>query len=139
MMPGLRAKEIPPSDRGAVANELQGEIYPDGLYQILKQYSRYKGVRNLIVTENGTCVPDKIEDGRVHDEARIKYFKDHLAAVLKAKNEGVNVTGYFVWSPTDNFEWNSGFRPRFGLVYVDFQTLQRTVKDSGLWFREFLK
>jgi beta-glucosidase len=138
-MPGLRAKEIPPSDRGAVANELAGEIYPDGLYKILKQYSQYKGVRNLIVTENGTCVPDKVENGRVHDEARIKYFKDHLAAVLKAKNDGINVTGYFVWSPTDNFEWNSGYRPRFGLVYVDFDTLQRTMKDSGLWFRDFLK
>ena len=138
-MPGLRAKEITASKRGVESNELQGEIYPDGLYQILKQYNRYKGVKNLIVTENGTCVPDKIENGRVHDPERIKYFKDHIAAVLKAKQEGINVTGYFVWSPTDNFEWNSGFRPRFGLVYVDFQTLQRTMKDSGLWFKEFLK
>ena len=53
--------------------------------------------------------------------------------------EGVNVTGYFAWSPTDNFEWDKGYSPRFGLVYVDFKTLERYIKDSGLWFREFLK
>ena len=139
IMPGMRAKEILPSERGVPANEMEGEIYPDGLYQILSKYSKYKGIRNLIVTENGTCVPDILENGRVHDKERIKYFKDHLEAVLKAKKEGVNVTGYFVWSPTDNFEWDKGFRTRFGLVYVDFQTLDRYIKDSGIWFREFLK
>jgi beta-glucosidase len=139
MMPGMRAKEIKPSERGVPANEMEGEIYPDGLYQILKKYSKYKGIRNLIVTENGTCVPDSLENGRVHDSKRIEYFRDHLAAVLKAKKEGVNVNGYFVWSPTDNFEWDKGYRTRFGLVYVDFKTLDRFVKDSGFWFRDFLK
>jgi beta-glucosidase len=138
IMPGMRAKEIKPADRGVPANEMEGEIYPDGLYQILKKYGSYKGIRNLIVTENGTCVPDRLENDRVHDQLRIDYFKDHLAALLKAKNEGVNVNGYFVWSPTDNFEWDKGFRTRFGLVYIDFQTLDRYIKDSGLWFRDFL-
>jgi beta-glucosidase len=137
IIPGLRAKEVMASKRGVPANEMEGEIYPEGLYHILKKYSSYKGIRNLIITENGTCVPDKLENGRVHDKGRIDYFKDHLAAVLKAKNEGVN--GYFVWSPTDNFEWDKGYRTRFGLVYVDFKTLERYVKDSGLWFKEFLK
>jgi beta-glucosidase len=139
IMPGLRAKEIKASDRGVPANEMEGEIYPDGLYQILKKYSRYKGIPNLIVTENGTCVPDKLENGMVHDQERIEYFKNHLAAVLKAKKEGVNVNGYFVWSPTDNFEWDKGYRTRFGLIYIDFKTLERYIKDSGLWFRDFLK
>ena len=92
-----------------------------------------------IVTENGTCVVDKPENGAVHDQARIEYFKDHLAALLKAKRDGVNVNGYLVWSLTDNFEWDKGFRPRFGLVHVDFKTLNRIIKDSGLWFKEFLK
>ena len=91
------------------------------------------------MTENGTCVPDKVEDGKVHDKTRIDYFKDHLAAVLKAKQEHIKVDGYFVWSPTDNFEWDKGFRTRFGLVYIDFQTQERIMKDSGLWFRDFLK
>jgi beta-glucosidase len=139
LMPGLRAREIKASDRGVPANEMEGEIYPEGLYQVLRQYSKYKGIRNLIVTENGTCVPDILENGRVHDTGRIDYFKDHLAALLKAKREGVNVTGYFVWSPTDNFEWDKGFRTRFGLVYIDFKTLGRYMKDSGIWFSEFLK
>jgi len=138
-MPGMRAKEVLPSDRGALANEMEGEIYAEGLYHVLKKFDNYKGIRNLIVTENGTCVPDTLENGRVHDTERINYFKDHLAAVLKAKNEGVKVNGYLVWSPTDNFEWNLGYRPRFGLVYVDFQTLARYIKDSGYWFQEFLK
>jgi beta-glucosidase len=123
IMPGMRAKEVIASKRGVPANEMEGEIYPEGLYHILKKYNSYKGIRNLIVTENGTCVPDKLEIGRVHDIGRINYFKNHLAAVLKAKREGVNVNGYFVWSPTDNFEWDKGFRTRFGLVYIDFQTL----------------
>ncbi len=138
MMPGMRAKEVKASERGVPANEMEGEIYPEGLYHILKKFSQYKGIRNLIVTENGTCVPDKLENGRVHDQGRIDYFKSHLEAVLKAKKEGVNVNGYFVWSPTDNFEWNKGYRTRFGLVYIDFKTLERTMKDSGLWFKAFL-
>jgi beta-glucosidase len=139
VIPGMRAKEVLASKRGVPANEMEGEIYPEGLYYILKKYSRYKGIRNLIVTENGTCVPDNLENGRVHDKDRIDYFKNHLAALLKAKREGVNVNGYFVWSPTDNFEWDKGYRTRFGLVYVDFQSQKRYIKDSGLWFKEFLK
>jgi beta-glucosidase len=138
IIPGMRAKEILASKRGVPANEMEGEIYPEGLYQILKKYSSYKGIRNLIVTENGTCVPDKLENGRIHDKDRIAYFQNHLEAVLKAKREGVNVSGYFVWSPTDNFEWNKGYRTRYGLVYIDFKTLERYIKDSGLWFKEFL-
>jgi beta-glucosidase len=138
-MPGMRAREIPPSERGVPANEMEGEIYPDGLYQIIKKFSNYKGIRNIHITENGTCVPDSLVNGRVHDSGRIQYFKDHLSAVLKARKEGVDVKGYFVWSPTDNFEWNKGYRTRFGLVYIDFNTLERTIKDSGLWFRDFLK
>lgn len=138
-MPGIHAKEVKPSERGVPANEMEGEIYPEGLYHILKKFNNYKGIRNLIVTENGTCVADKLENGQVHDADRIIYFKDHLAAVLKSKKEGLNVNGYFVWSPTDNFEWDKGYRPRFGLVYVDFRTLDRYIKDSGLWFKDFLR
>ncbi len=137
-IPGMKAKEITAEDRGVPRNEMNGEVYPEGLYHILKKFSKYKGIKNMIITENGTCVPDVLENGKVHDQKRIEYFKDHLRAVLKAKNEGVNVTGYYVWSPTDNFEWNKGYRTRFGIIYVDFNTLVRTVKDSGLWWKEFL-
>ncbi len=139
MPPGLKAKEISPVKRAVPRNEMNGEIYPKGFYQLLKKVDAYKNVKKIIVTENGTCVKDVLENGYVHDKARIKYFEEHLAALLKAKNEGVKVDGYFAWSLTDNFEWDKGFRPRFGLVYVDFNTLERTVKDSGYWFRDFLK
>jgi beta-glucosidase len=139
LMPGMRAKEVMASERGVPVNAMGGEIYPEGLYHILKKFSQYKGIKNIIITENGTCVDDKLENGRVNDKERIAYFKNHLSAVLKAKREGVNVNGYFVWSPTDNFEWDKGFSPRFGLVYVDFKTLGRHIKNSGYWFQELLK
>ena len=139
LMPGLHANQVPASKRGVPVNQLDVEVYPNGLYLILKQFSKYKGIKSLIISENGTCVIDKVENGQVHDQERVNYFKEHLSAVLKAKKDGINVNGYFVWSPTDNFEWDKGFRTRFGLVYVDFTTLERTMKDSGFWFKEFLK
>lgn len=139
IIPYVQAKEVKARERGVKANEMDYEIYPEGLYHMLKKFSDYPGIKNILVTENGTCVPDVLENGKVHDSTRIDYFKEHLAEVLKAKREGVNVNGYFVWSPTDNFEWDKGFRTRFGLVYVDFQTQNRTIKDSGLWFQNFLK
>jgi len=139
IIPYIQAKEVKATERGVPLNEMEYEIYPEGLYHILKKFSQYKGIRNMLITENGTCMRDVLENGKVHDQERINYFKDHLGATLKARNEGVNVNGYLVWSPTDNFEWDKGFRTRFGLVYVDFQSLDRYIKDSGFWFREFLK
>ena len=70
---------------------------------------------------------------------RKKYLQDHIEQVYKAKQEGVNVNGYFIWSFTDNFEWAEGYYPRFGIVYVDFATQKRIVKDSGKWYSKFLK
>jgi beta-glucosidase len=75
----------------------------------------------------------------VYDPERIQFFRDYLEFVLKAKSEGVPVKGYFVWSLTDNFEWSEGYEPRFGLVYVDYKTQERYIKDSGIWFRDQLK
>jgi beta-glucosidase len=139
VIPGIRATDVKATKRNVPVNEMGNEVYPEGLYQILRKFSAYNGIRNMLVTENGTCVTDRLENGRVHDAGRIQYLAEHLATLLKARREGVNVTGYFVWSPTDNFEWDKGFRTRFGLVYVDFLSLERTMKDSGLWFQEFLK
>ena len=78
MLPGIRAKEVKASKRGVQANEMEGEIYPEGLYQVLSKFNKYEGIRSMIITENGTCVPDRIENGRVHDSERIGYFKNHL-------------------------------------------------------------
>jgi beta-glucosidase len=74
----------------------------------------------------------------VHDAKRIAFIQAHLRQVRRAQQEGVPVEGYFYWSLMDNFEWAEGYRPRFGLVYVDYPTQQRILKDSALWFRDFL-
>ena len=77
---------------------------------------------------------DRLVDGRVHDPRRIAYLRDHFTAVLELLEAGVPMKGYFVWSLMDNFEWAFGYDSRFGLAYVDFQTQERTLKDSGLWY-----
>jgi beta-glucosidase len=80
-------------------------------------------------------VPDSIDrDGQVHDPRRTRYIRDHLAQIHRAIADGVPVQGYFVWSLIDNFEWVRGFKMRFGLVYVDYATQQRIIKDSGRWY-----
>ena len=137
--PVLWAKQIDPKKRDVPTNEMGFEIYPEGIYKILKQFGEYEKVKEIIVTENGVCVKDSLENGVVQDQKRINFFKSYLYQVLKAKKEGVPVNGYFVWSLTDNFEWSEGYEPRFGLIYIDYKTLHRTIKDSGLWFRRELK
>jgi beta-glucosidase len=82
------------------------------------------------VTENGMASPDEVEDGAVHDPARIDFLEAHLAKVREAIAEGVPVAGYFTWSLLDNYEWALGYDKRFGLVHVDFDTLARTPKAS---------
>ena len=96
-------------------------------------------IKNIIITENGVCVKDDLINEQVQDSLRIDFFRSYLSQVLKAKNEGVPITGYLVWSLTDNFEWTEGYKPRFGLVYVDYKTQNRYVKDSGNWFKKQLE
>ena len=114
------------------------EVQPDGLYESLAKVAAYGRVPTLVVTENGAAYPDKLEGDRVHDPRRTAFYQDHLAEVLRAKDDGIPVEGYFCWSLMDNFEWAEGYVPRFGLTYVDYETQRRVVKDSGRWFRSFL-
>jgi len=115
------------------------EIYPPGLYDLLKRIWQDYQPKNMLITENGICVPDGIDfDGRVRDERRIRYLRDHLVQVQRALADGIPVSGYLVWSFLDNFEWIYGYRMRFGLVYVDFETLKRTIKDSGRWYADVI-
>ena len=115
------------------------EIYPQAIYQVLKKFSSYEKIPKIYITENGAAFRDQVsQDGEVNDESRIKFLESHLAQVLRAKQEGVNVKGYFIWSLLDNFEWAEGYQPRFGLVHVDYKTQQRTVKASGYWYKDFL-
>lgn len=138
LIPKIWAKEIPANKRGAIANEINGEVYPEGFYKMIKRISSYKNIKKIIVTENGSCFKDELIDGKVSDNERIEYFKLHLEQILRAQKEGIDISGYFVWSLTDNFEWEKGVRPRFGLIYVDYNTLERYIKDSGFWFKELL-
>jgi len=111
------------------------EIYPPGMYELLTRvWADYRPAQ-IYVTENGIPVPDGLDfDGRVRDERRIRYLRDHLVQVHRAISEGIPVRGYFVWSLLDNFEWAYGYQMRFGLVYVDYATQKRTVKESGWWY-----
>ena len=117
------------------------EIYPEGIYELLTRIQKdYQPKCDLMITENGVPVPDGLDfDGRVRDERRIRYLKNHIAQVHRAMADGVPVKGYFHWSLMDNFEWSLGFGQRFGLVYVDFNTQERTIKDSGHWFSRLIQ
>ncbi|MGP6085975.1 GH1 family beta-glucosidase [Antarctobacter jejuensis] len=107
------------------------EIYPDGLYKFLKRTAEeYTGDLPLYVTENGMASPDVISGGKVKDPDRTSYLDAHLDRVKQAIADGVPVNGYFIWSLLDNYEWALGYEKRFGLVHVDFDTLERTPKES---------
>ena len=114
-------------------------IYPEGLYDLLKRIDAdYPGHPTTYITENGLGHkdPEPGADGIVADPERIDYVDQHLSAVLKARSEGVDVQGYFIWSLQDQFSWSNGYNKRYGLFYVDFETQKRHVKQSALWYKE---
>lgn len=116
------------------------EIYPSGLSELLEQVWDHYHPASVIVTENGIPVPDGVDfDGKVRDYRRIQYLRDHILQVYQAISAGVPVHGYFVWSLLDNFEWAYGYQMRFGLVYVDFETKNRIIKESGRWFAQVIQ
>lgn len=137
--PYIGAALVKAEKRNVPCTDMKWEVYPPAIYHILKKFDAYEKIRKIIITENGAAFPDKVVQGQVRDAQRTKYIQDNLVQVLKAKKEGVKVDGYFVWSLTDNFEWAEGYDPRFGLIYVDYDTQERTIKQSGLWLRDFLK
>ena len=94
----------------------------------------------IYITENGAYFDDLLtEDGKVHDMRRIDFLARYINAMQEARRLGVEIRGYFVWSLLDNFEWAAGYRPTFGIVKVDFNTLKRIPKDSFYWYRDFIK
>ncbi len=137
-VPYLRAKIVKASSRGVKTSSMGWEVYPPSIYQMVKQFNQYKGVKKIIITENGAAFADTIIKGEVDDTERLNYLQSHLNQVYKAKKEGLKVEGYFVWTFTDNFEWAEGYRLRFGLVYIDFSTQKRIIKSSGKWYKSFL-
>ncbi|MEZ4302663.1 MAG: family 1 glycosylhydrolase [Polyangiaceae bacterium] len=112
------------------------EVYPDGLFGILTRIHLAYGPIKLYVTENGASYPTGPgPDGRVRDDKRIQYLRDHFLAAHGAIGAGAQLAGYFVWSLLDNYEWDRGYQQRFGIVHVDYATQRRTPKDSALWYR----
>lgn len=125
---------------GVERTDFDWPIVPSGLTEILRTlHQRYPGLPPITVTENGCSYHDEPgPDGAVHDQRRIDYLRAHLAAVGHALDAGVDVRGYYVWSALDNFEWAAGYGERFGLVHVDFDTLERTRKNSWYWYRDLI-
>jgi beta-glucosidase len=115
------------------------EIFPDGLANILTRIHREYAPKALMITESGAAFNDYLDgDGGIHDQQRIDYLRRHVQSVAQVIREGVPVKGYFVWSLLDNFEWAEGYRKRFGLIYVDYPTQRRIIKDSGRWYASFV-
>lgn len=120
--------------------EMNWPVTPAGLYEHLLMLKKQYQPREIVVTENGSAWPDILTpEGRVQDHRRQSYLKQHLRQVWRAIEEGVPVTGYFYWSFMDNFEWAFGYRPRFGLVYTEYASQKRYVKDSGYLYRDIIK
>lgn len=139
LTPYVHASLIGAKHRNVSLTDMGWEVYPPAIYEILKKFNAYTGIKKIYVTENGAAFPDEVKDGKVHDPRRVEYLQNYLKQVLKAKNEGYKVSGYFVWTLTDNFEWAEGYHPRFGLIHVNFDTQQRIVKSSGQWYADFIK
>jgi beta-glucosidase len=131
----------PPVPAPAVqgVNDMGWEIYPDGLRELLvntHQNYRHLGLPPIFITENGMAEADVMHAGAVHDPRRIAYVRNHLQAIAEARAQGVDLRGYFYWSLMDNYEWDSGYAKRFGIVHVDYATQQRTLKASAHWYRD---
>ncbi len=133
-LPPVNMKRVSPSGE---YTEMGWEVYPEGLYKILKWVHQNYPVPKIYVTENGASFTDAITaDGKVHDERRVAYLREHMAQAYRAMREGVPLRGYFAWSTLDNFEWAYGYSRRFGIIYVDYKTQKRTIKDSGRFLAE---
>ena len=137
--PYINASLVKAKDRNVDTTVMGWEVYPPAIYHIIKKFDAYPQIKKILITENGAAFPDSLVDDEVSDPKRVAYLQDHLTEVLKAKQEGCRVEGYFVWTLTDNFEWAEGYHPRFGLVHVDFTTQKRIIKSSGKWYADFLK
>jgi beta-glucosidase len=111
---------------------------PEALYWSTRFLSEHYKLP-IVITENGITCSDFISlDGRVHDSSRIDFMSKYLLQLRRALTEGIDVRGYFYWSAMDNFEWQDGYKHRFGLVYVDYTTQQRTLKESALWYHDII-
>jgi beta-glucosidase len=142
-----RSKEIPESEnepqtvfRNPNPTEMGWEFYPEGLLEFLARMYYHYRFPAIYVTENGAAYPDELgPNGQVDDQQRIAYLKAHFEQAALAIAAGVPLRGYFPWSFMDNFEWAYGYTKRFGMVYVDYKTQERTLKASAHWYRRVIQ
>ena len=124
---------------GSEYTEMGWEVHPPSLRTMLLRLTREYSPPPIYITENGAAFVDTIsEDGLVHDPRRVHYVREHLKELRLAIDQGAIVQGYFLWSLMDNFEWANGFSKRFGVIYVDYATQRRIVKDSGDWYSQVI-
>jgi beta-glucosidase len=120
---------------GSEYTDMGWEVCAPAFRRLLNRINNDYDLPPIYITENGAAFPDALSaDGKIHDERRLDYLRQHITQVRLAMQDGVDVRGYFVWSLTDNFEWALGNTKRFGLIRVDYDTLKRTIKDSGEWY-----
>jgi len=128
------------TDGNLTKTEMNWEIIPESLYDVIsivrKDYTKIP----IYITENGAAFNDKIsKDGKVHDNKRIDYLRDHLIKVAELNQKGADIRGYFIWSLMDNFEWQYGYSKRFGIVFTDYESQERILKDSAFWYKDLIK
>lgn len=126
-------------DIGYEKTDLNWNIYPEGFFKALGKVKDQYGSIPIYITENGACYNNGVENGCVKDQGRIDYIKQHLTSLKRSMDSGVNIKGYLSWSLLDNFEWAEGYDKRFGLIHVNFNTLERTKKDSYYWYKQTIK
>jgi beta-glucosidase len=115
------------------------EVHPPSLRAVLNRIQRDYRLPPVYVTENGAAFRDELSpDGTVHDPRRVDYLRQHIGQIWLAMQDGLDIRGYFVWSLLDNFEWTYGYAKRFGIVRVDFETQQRTLKQSAVWYQRLI-
>ncbi|WP_088290058.1 GH1 family beta-glucosidase [Kineosporia sp. A_224] len=137
--PWVGSEDVDFVDQGPPYTTMGWSIDPSGLEDLLVRLHRRAPGLPLMITENGAAFPDVVSaDGAVHDADRTAYLDGHINAVGRAIERGADVRGYLAWSLMDNFEWARGYDQRFGIVRVDYDTLERTPKDSALWYRDVI-
>lgn len=141
----IRWKEGAPNDAETIplrednVTQMGWNRVPETLTYCLTESQKRYSPPKIYVTENGCAYDYPVENGQVHDARRVEFYRSYLDGVLDAIDQGANVQGYFAWSLMDNFEWAEGYRPRFGIVHVDYDTQVRTPKDSAFFLRDTIQ
>ncbi|MBO0779985.1 MAG: beta-glucosidase [Ktedonobacteraceae bacterium] len=137
---GSRSKKVD-LVQGSLYTDLHWEVYPPAMRDVLVWLHKEYAPKMMLITENGAAFVDDWDGSsdHIHDPLRTAYLHDYIRAVGEAIQQGASVGGYFTWSLLDNYEWMDGYSKRFGMVYIDFPTQRRIIKDSGLWYANFIR